>query len=267
MSRYHLRLLLTAIVAIIASLLMLRECTSERADAPNQFRPGSGDTINVAIEYAPLSLYRQADTLGGFNYDLIRQILHHANRPVKFAPFTTLSQALEWVDNDVCQVVVAAVPVTAELRQRYGFTEPLYLDRQILISSDTTVTTQLDLAGKTIYVPSGSPMGTRLKALAREIGDTIMINADSGYNAEQLAIMAAVGEIGYAVVNERVALEIAKSYPDVNVKTPVSFNQFQSWLLPVEATALTDSLNRWIDCYKQTTDYDRLLVRYGMSSK
>ena len=75
--------------------------------------------------------------------------------------------------------------------------------------------------------------------------------------------MTALGEIQGAVISRRVAQEIAGDYPQLDVVTEVSFNQFQSWISAHRHSALADSLDSWIKSYKGTPDYDNLLKRYG----
>ena len=55
-------------------MYMLKMCSSNSSDLTTSQLPSSGDTIDVGIEYSPLSLYSFGDTLGGFNYDLMREL-------------------------------------------------------------------------------------------------------------------------------------------------------------------------------------------------
>ena len=88
------------------------------------------------------------------------------------------------------------------------------------------VKSQLDLAQDTIYVVQNSPMYDRIRALSHEIGDTIFIKEEPDYNAEQLMIMVATGQIDYAVVNAYVAKNLVGAYPNLNIGTKISFTQF-----------------------------------------
>ena len=51
-------------------------------------RPSSGDTLDIAIEYSPVTYYTYEDTLGGYNYDLLRMMSDSAGCPMKFHPVT-----------------------------------------------------------------------------------------------------------------------------------------------------------------------------------
>ncbi len=264
MIKPSLKLLVTLLVAVIAAMFLLRECSTQVRDNTREFYPGNGDTINVAIEYSPLSLYRYDDTLGGFNYDMLRMVLTREGMKLKFYPVASLEGALDGLETGKFDIVVADIPVTAGFKEKYRFTEPVFLDRQILVSNDTTVHSQLDLARKTVYVPSGSPAADRLRNLSHEIGDTIYVIEDSGYGAEQLFTLAAVGEIPLAVVNRATAVKLAADYPDTDISTPISFTQFQSWVMSRDSTARADSIDAAIHRFKNTQEYRTLLRRYGI---
>lgn len=82
------------------------------------------------------------------------------------------------------------------------------------------------------------------------------------YGAEQLFLMVATGEINNAVISERVARDLVKDYPGVDISTNISFTQFQSWIISEKRPSLGDSLNLWISDFKKTKEYDALMKRY-----
>ena len=56
-----------------------------------------------------MSLYRYDDTLGGFNYDVIREIARQKGLPLKFHPLTNISQGLDGLDSHKYDILVADV--------------------------------------------------------------------------------------------------------------------------------------------------------------
>lgn len=262
----RLRWLLPALLVMaLGIMIMARTCTREYPPSRSDFFPASGDTINVAIDYSPLSLYRYDDTLGGFNYDLIRIVGDSLRRPLKFHPVVSLSKAVDGLTDGRYDIIVASTPVTASYRGRYRFTEPVYIDRQVLVTLDTTITSQLNLAGQHIRVVAGSPVADRLANLAREIGDSIYVERDSVNGPEQLFILAATGEIPMAVVNRQTARVLSGRYPSIDLSTAVSFNQFQSWIMrPDSLDATASAIDSTIRVVKQSQVYPILLHRYGL---
>lgn len=228
------------------------------------YEPGCGDTINVAIAYSPMSLYRYGDTLGGFNYEMMREMAAMYGDKFKFFPVTSVSESLDRLERGDYGIVVADIPVTASLNERFRMSVPVYTDRLVLVSRDTTVTTPLDLAGKQVWAVAGSPAAERLENLSREIGDSIHIHDTHSYNAEQLVMLVNAGEIERAVVNQEVAQRLRPECPDVRISAQVSFSQFQSWIMNKDCGALADTIDAQITRFRHTPAYTTLARKYGL---
>ena len=221
----------------------------------------------VAVEYAPMFLYTYGDTLGGFSYDLLNLIAAQKGIKFNFQPMVTLSSSLDKLKAGDYRMVCAEFPVTKEHKQDYLFTTPIYLDRQVLVQMKNgeghiAVKSQLDLAKDTVWVVNGSSSELRLENLSSEIGDTIYVMTEKNYGAEQLFLRVVSGEIKQAVMNERIAQELSKKYPNVDITTGISMTQFQSWILNKNDSAFCDSINSWIDAVKHTQEYTNLYNRY-----
>ena len=246
-------------------MYMLKMCSSNSSDLTTSQLPSSGDTIDVGIEYSPLSLYSFGDTLGGFNYDLMRLVASQHNLKINFHPIVSLTHAITAVEKGSFDILIAEMPTTSEFTDKFLFTIPIYLDRQVLIQSKSNykqINTQLDLAGDTVWVVANSPFASRINNLAREIGDTIYVITDSIHSAEQLFILTATNEIKQAVINEQVAKIMAQDYREVDISTDISFSQFQSWIVNKNDSVLCDSLNSWLSAIKSTNQFQTLQERY-----
>lgn len=264
-SRGHVVLYLILLIVIVGLFYSLRKCN--RSYISDELRPSGGDTLDVAIEYSPISFYTIDDTLGGFNYDLMRMIAERHGLKLKFHPVVTLSKSLQYIENDTYDILAADIPLTAEFKERYAFLEPVLLDKQVLVqlrdsSGNARVKNQLDLAGDTVWIVDGSSIESRIINLGHEIGDTIYVEHEKLYGPEQLFLMTALGEIKQAVINERVAEAMAKDYPDVDISTDISFTQFQSWIVSNKRPEMRDSIDKWIKEIKLTPEYKELEKRY-----
>ena len=255
-------IILSLAIMAVGILVTVRGCSSPVGRNGYEYVRGSGDTINIAIDYSPMSLYRYGDTLGGFNYTMMKEMAAMYGDKIKFYPMSSITDALADLDNGKYDIVVSDLPVTALQKEKYRFTEPVYLDKQVLISRDTTLRTALDLAGKNIWVVAGSPAEERMENLAREIGDTIILHKDGEHNAEQLFMLTATGDVKAAVINGDIAAKLAREHPEVQITTPVSFNQFESWVVNKDRKALADTLDARIKRFKTTPQYEALVRRY-----
>lgn len=251
------------LVIIVGFMIALSMC--DKPVVNPESRPSSGDTLDIAIEYSPVTYYTYEDTLGGYNYDLLRMMSDSAGCPMKFHPVVTLEKAIAGLEDGRYDVVVAQFPMTAGDTSRFAFTDPIYIDQQVLVQrrGSTAIHSQLDLAGDTVWVVKGSPMIERIASLSREIGDTIYVHVDELYGPEQLMMMVSAGEIRYAVVNRSIARAMSSRLPNLDRSVAISLSQFQSWMVAKSRKSLCDSLNRWHNQIKlDTAAYEGLQRRY-----
>ncbi len=229
-------------------------------------RPGN-DTLSVAIEMSPLTYTFRNDTAEGFDYLMLKDITEKHHIPVVFHPFAQLDDAFQGLYDGEYDLLVASIPSTKALKDFFPLTDAVYIDKQVLVQlkdslSEKHISTQLELRGDTVWIPEGSPVQSRLRNLAHELGDTIVVVSDPRYSAEQLGILTALGNVRQAVINEAVARKIAKEYPALDISTPVSFSQFQCWAVAPGDSILLDSLNTWLSQFKETETFQMLSQRY-----
>lgn len=254
------------LIAVIILMNMTRRCgTSPLAAVQNG--NSQGDTIDVAIIYGPYSYYLYDDTLGGINYDMLRLFEKQINRKVKLWPVVSLHDALARLENHTYDML-ASIPSAYTVKQRFLTTKSVFLDRLVLIqladaSGETVVNSALDLADCVVNILEDSPADVRLENLSNEIGDTIYIHKDKNLSEEYLCMMVATGKIQFAVVNERSAARMKKQYPLLSYDNPVSFTQFQVWVLPKEDSLLLDCTDKWLKEYQATESYRELINRYA----
>lgn len=152
------------LAVVVAFMIALSMCDKPVQDP--DARPSGGDTLDIAIEYSPVTYYTYDDTLGGYNYDLLRMIASRVGCPMKFHPVVTLEKALTGLENGRFDIVVAQFPMTAGDTARFAFTDPIYIDQQVLVQQrgSQAIHSQLDLAGDTVWVVKGSPWWGVLQA-------------------------------------------------------------------------------------------------------
>ena len=249
-------------------MFLLKKCSSP-IDKNTHYERAGGDTINVAIEISPLSMSLSTDSIEGFYYDILNLISNKYNVNFKFHEFVPLSFAFKGLDNGNFDIVVADIPATSELKKKYLLTEPIYIDHQILVqrkdktSGKGSITYYSQLASDSIWVVAGSPFIDRISNLSDEMGcDKIFIVESPDYSSEQLIILTALGEIKQAVVNANIAKSMIKDYPQLDINTKISFNQFQIWALDRNNNELCNKFNHWIREVKKLPEYDELCNKY-----
>ncbi|HJG89872.1 transporter substrate-binding domain-containing protein [Barnesiella viscericola] len=262
----HLYIYIGLLVVVVGIMAWLRP---KSAYHPRSFEEIKADgVLRIVTDYTPLSYYLQGDSLTGFDYELARMVGQRSGLAIEITPEVNLSKSIEGLERGQYDIIARQLPVTSEIKEELAFTVPIQLNRQVLVqrkdnpSHKKLIRNQLDLARETLYIVSDAPTRLRINNLAREIGDTIYIQEEETYGAEQLIMMVATGEIEFAVCDKAIAQQMSKDYPQLDCNTDISFTQFQSWALRKNDSILLDSLNKWITDIQQEDRYKKLYDSY-----
>lgn len=260
---------LVLLAVAVALFFTLRGCRGQHdIYGPRQRGGSAGDTIDIALVYAPMSYYMYGDTLGGYSYDLLRDISAAENVPIKIWPVNSLQEALRLLQEGKFRLL-ASLPVDAGYKQMVIYSEPVFLDRQVLVQrldrdSNAAVGSSLDLAGDTVHIEAGSPIAGRLRNLSHEIGDTIYVDEHSDMSSELLVLAVERGEIRYAVVNELIATPLARQFPSLDISSPISFTQFQGIVAAPGDKDLIRQVNDWLKRADERPSVKALKKRYNV---
>ena len=262
--RLTLYLALLSIVILCMSIIRLSLWKEdEPRDLPDIVREG---ILRIAIDYNPQSYYIQGDSVVGFEYRLARMIGEESGLAVELYPEINLQKSLDGLNERQFDIVARPLPVTTQNKQSYNFTEPIRLNRQVLVQRKASynggkepIRNQLDLAQKRLHIIPDESTQLRIKNLSHEIGDTIYTIEEELYGYEQLIILVAKGEVDFAVCNQDIARQMSQTYPEIDIETDISFTQFQSWAVRKESIVLLDSLNSWLGRIQQRPDFQKML--------
>jgi len=212
----------------------------------------------------------------GFQFELLQAYADYLQLELEILTENDLDLAFGMLNDGSADLLALNLTVNNERREHIRFTEPIGQTRQVLVQRKpvnwrvmtldqidaSIIRNQLDLAGKTVYVQSGSSYFQRLRTLQDEIGDSIHI-VQVPVETEELVTLVAKGEIDYTVCDENVALVNRTYYPLLDVETPVSFPQNYAWGVRISGSdELVESLNEWITVYKKTKSYALLYAKY-----
>lgn len=226
-----------------------------------------GDTIDIAILYGPGSLYMYPDTLSGINFELIARYDKASERPIKLWAVTDAGESMKKLEKGTFDIL-ASMPLDNSIKEKFLTSQSVYLDRLVLVQLSDTINgfqrikSSLDLSGRKVHVAAGSQASRRLENLAEEIGTGIEIVEEKELSDELLCLKIANGELDFAVVNEKVAKNVAEKYPGLSYDTPVSFTQFQVWLFNEKDSVLQKNFDKWLEEFKTTEDYQELIEEF-----
>ena len=82
------------------------------------------------------------------------------------------------------------------------------------------------------------------------------------YGSEQLIALVAHGDIDYAVCDQDIARIAAKDMPQIDINTAISFTQFYSWGVSKKSPVLMDSLNTWLQNFRQSEAFKNIYRKY-----
>lgn len=258
-----------ALLGIFYVRKLVNHPSYQHRDYPEIIKDG---TLRATIEYNSMNLYADKDTISGYNYELLEAFGKEKGLKIALSPEMSMKKRLDGLYTGKFDLLASGTAATSELKDSILFTDPLFLDRLVLVQrklqgnskldSSRFIRSQIMLAGRTLNVVAGSPAILRIRNLSQEIGDTIYVKEIDKYGQEQLISLVAHGDIDYAVCDERIAKIAADSIPEIDVQTAIGFTQFLSWGVNKHSPILRDSLNAWLKRYKKTQAYQSLSRKY-----
>lgn len=241
------------LIIVIIAMFGLRHMAKGHSGADNSIKE---DTIHAAVVYGPNS-YRVLtsddgnDSIIGINYHLLKGLEKELGVKVILHPVIDRDDAMRKVKEGVYDIL-ASLPADLYLKDNYLTTGDIYLDRMVLVqkrklNGTLSARSSLDLDGDTIHVEKGSAAKRRLENLQKEIGGKITIVEEPELSEEYLAMKVANGVWKYTVINEKTAEQMKEQYPDLDYSTPVSFTQFQLWIMPQGRDSLLNLVNAYLE--------------------
>lgn len=183
-------------------------------------------------------------------YALARQIGQRAGLEVEVLLEDNDDTAMELLRSGRIDVIAKPMVRTASIDStelvwvQDMTTGPVYLVQRR--DSLTYLDKQLDLAGRTIYLPKASPLRIFIDHLSEEIGDSIHIIEDPLYNTEQIIMRVAARSIDYTLCSDAEAQHYRQLFDSLDFDLPVSYSLRRGWLMRRSSPDLVDSLRAWL---------------------
>jgi membrane-bound lytic murein transglycosylase F len=213
----------------------------------------------------------------GFTYELLKSFADYMGLDLEIVSENNLDYSFEMLNAGKVDLLAVGLAVNSVTKEELAFTDPVFETRQVLVQrrppdwrsmtadqlEKSVIRNQTDLAGKIVYVQSGSPYTQRLRNLGNEIGIV-----EVPYESEELISLVAGGEIDYTVCDENVGVVNSSYFPFLDVSTPVSFSQNLAWgVRKQNSEELLNELNIWISSFRSTVSYANLYAKYFKNNK
>ncbi len=269
MKRIYLVYGIIGVTALITGIYFLQTKQTDTESSPRDYNEiNNSRTLNVTTEYNAVSYYVEGDSVSGFHYELVQAFAQEKGWKLNIAPEMDLGKQMKDINDGSIDLIANSLLVTSESKDSLiAFTIPILRNKQVLVQRKKEISTnyihnQLELSGKTVYIPCQSAIRHRIHNLSKEIGDTIIVQELEKYGTEQLMALVAHGDIDYAVCEVGIVKATLSEFPQLDIQTDVSFNQFYAWGVNKQSTILLDSLNHWLTRFMQTDKYKRLIRKY-----
>lgn len=212
----------------------------------------------------------------GYQYELLQILAKELGVKLEVKVENDIDENFRMLKSGECDIIAISLTVTKERSKVIDFTIPHSTTRQVLVQRKpdnwkklskqnleaSLLRNQLDLAGKVVFVQKGSSFAQRMKNLSDEIGDSIRLIEKADYEVEELIELVANGEIDYTVADENVAMVNQIYYPNLDIKTAVSFPQRLAWGLRKGDEKLKQEIDQWLIDFKHSTQYALIYNKY-----
>jgi membrane-bound lytic murein transglycosylase MltF len=222
--------------------------------------------LRVITDNSTLGFKIDKDSVYGFQYELIKAFAAKLGVELEIAENDDLRECVDELLNGEYDIVAAFVPVTTEYKDKVLFTNPIQVDRQMLVQrkgdSTSIVTKQYELANDTIFLPKNSPYKILINNLSNQIADTIYVSELKNTIAEVAVKMVADGIITYTICPERCAKKMLELYPNLDISIPIGFQQSSSWVITKNAPQLQQRLNEFLFEFVGSSEYWEIYRKY-----
>lgn len=290
---FNKKLFVPSGIGLIMALTM-SSCKSDPADTTNESagevlqkdtitqvdRIQTRKKIRVLTDYNSTNHFIFRGTPMGFHYERAEQFANDLGVSLEIIPENNIDTALAMLNRNQCDILAMDLAVTRKRKDLVDFANPHYQTRQMLVQQKPArwrkmatydkvekhlVRSPLKLAGDTVHVQEETAYVNRLYNLMEEIGDTIYIIEDS-LEVEQLIKKVADGKIKYTIADEHVANVNTRYFPDIDVKTPISFPQNVAWAVKKGHNSLLRVINEWQQSFNDTFLANVLYNKYFKNS-
>ncbi len=226
--------------------------------------------LRVVISTNPIDYFIYQGQPMGFQLEILEDFALEHNLTLETIVENDTEKGMQMLLNRECDILAQSAINTANRDLVVEFTVPLRQTKQVLVQripdeqlgSDTLIRDLSDLKLKTLYIQKGSANLNSLKNLASEIIQNFYVVEIDSMSPEQMIKNVSDGNFDYVVCNYNIAKISQSYYPNIDIKTDMSFPQNISWCVRPESEILLDTLNIWLGNYMKLDEYSRLVRKY-----
>lgn len=239
-------------------------------------------TLKALVDNSSTSYFIYKGNLMGYEYELLTLLAEELGVQLEIIVTKSIDDAFAKLNSGEGDIIAFTLTITKERQKRVAFTNALYTTRQILVQKkpvnwremklheieELLIRNQVELIGKEVHVRRSSSYVDRLNNLSEEIGGDIrIIEDDKDIETELMIKKVADGEVKYTIADEDIAMVNASYYPDLDIKTAISFPQQIAWAVRLNSPQLLNYINDWQSKIKRGPDYNVIYNKYYKSPR
>lgn len=246
----------------------------EGLDLPEILKRGK---LIVLAENSSTSYFIYRGKKMGFEYELLREFAEELGVDLEVKTVDNLDEINRLLNEGEGDIVACNYTITRDRKEEIDFSLPFIRTSQVLIQRKPDgwesmtrdqirkkiLVDPIQLARKKIYVWNESSYYQRLKHLQEEIGDTILVQGESGeVSSEDLIEQVAEGEIDYTVVEKNIAQVNRRFYDNIDVELEISVRQKIGFAVRKTSPLLKARLNQWLGEYMTNASFKYMKHKY-----
>jgi membrane-bound lytic murein transglycosylase F len=217
----------------------------------------------------------------GFQYDLLKRFAERLGVRLEIVVEPDVYKALQYLQQRRVDIIAMELPRITDTKFDLAYTEPLYIDHQVLVQKKPdnwyelhsheykkqVVNELSELAGKTIALSGNKQEQFYLTDIQHETSNQVYIAANEYAVTTEMIRKVSDGEADYTVAFEKTARAASLCYSNIDIHTRVSPDIGISWIVRKGAVNLLEVADNWISEFKETEQYTMLKNRYYRSPR
>ena len=232
--------------------------------------------LRAITDYGSLSYLIYRGTPIGYQYEMLKHFTDYLGVELQLLTESDMYKCIDLLDNYHTDLLAMGLTITNARKEYLCFTDPIFTTRQVLVQRKPNgyqnmatadeieshlIRKIINLGGKNVYVQKGTVFSDKLRSLSNDIGDSIHI-VERNMEMEELIEAVANANIDYTIADEHIAVVLARIYPNIDVKTAVSFSQNIAWAAKKGQEKLIDTLNIWLEEFRNSLTARLLYNKY-----
>ena len=203
----------------------------------------------------------------GYEYEMLKRFCDEIGVELEIKVPKHWDDLIPMLLNGEGDIIAANMTVTKDRAKVIRFADHHTTTRQVLVQrkpqnwhrlkkheiNALLVRNQIDLLNKPVHIFKGSSYHQRLIHLSNELGGDIDIQfLSDSLDTEDMIQMVSENEIRYTIADENIAKVNKVIYPNIDIKTPVSFPQRIAWGVRPSSDSLYKAINVWVKRMKHS---------------